>query len=101
MFNCHAEAHVVECERLHHYSCDCFGACQTGDVSAVDSGDPNTCSQRLRDDFAMWQICASGIRANGQRCDDACLLAWGACAFDVYREAGLVPMSPCEAETGG
>ena len=35
-----------------------------------------------------------------QRCDESCSLGWGACAFDVYREAGLVPMNPCAPGAG-
>jgi hypothetical protein len=100
MLDCHAATHVMECERLQHYSCDCFGTCQTDDHPAIESADPDTCSARLRHDFAQWQICASGIRPNGQRCDENCMLGWGICAFDVYREAGLAPMNLCE-ETGG
>jgi hypothetical protein len=98
--DCHASTTVVECERLRHYSCDCFGTCQFDDRPAVDSSDAQTCSTRLRQDFMTWQVCASGIRQGGQRCDEACMLAWGACAFDVFREAGLVPTNPC-GETGG
>jgi hypothetical protein len=100
MLDCHAATHVVECERLHHYSCDCFGTCQTDDRPAVDSADPETCSARLRVDFMQWQVCASGIRPGGQRCDENCMLGWGACAFQVYSEAGLAATNPC-GEAGG
>jgi hypothetical protein len=99
--NCNAETQVEACERLRHYSCECFGVCQTGDRSAVDSGEGDTCDARLRQDFEAWQVCASGIRASGQRCDETCLLAWGACAFDAYRQAGLAPTNMCVAGDGG
>jgi hypothetical protein len=95
MLDCHASSTVVECERLQHWSCDCFGTCQSDDRSAINSADAATCLARLRQDFAQWQICASGLRPNGQRCDEACMLGWGACAFDVYRQAGLDAMNPC------
>ena len=101
MMDCHAETEVVECERLRHYSCDCFGTCQTDDRPVINSSDANACIERLRADFNQWQVCATGLRANGQRCDENCSLGWGTCAFDVYREAGLVPMNLCAPEAGG
>jgi hypothetical protein len=99
-FDCNAASHVVECERLHHYSCECFTLCQTDDRIAFNSDDAATCTARLRQDFMTWQVCASGVRPSGQRCDAVCMQGWGTCAFEVYGEAGLPATNPCE-ETGG
>ncbi len=101
LLDCHAETHIDECERLQHYSCDCFGHCQTADLDAITSGNPDTCNAQLRQDFAFWQVCASGIRASGVRCDENCMVGWGACAFEAYRQVGVAPSNMCPPDDGG
>ncbi len=98
--DCHAELHVGECERLQHYSCDCFGGCQNGDLDAIRAGDPDRCNAQLREDFQFWQVCASGIRATGERCDANCMVGWGACAFEAYQEVGMAPSNMCPSDGG-
>src|SRR5262249_46483441 len=101
ILDCHAETHIVECERLQHFSCECFVPCLTDDQKAIESGDPDRCSAQLRKEFDTWQVCASGIRASGQRCDENCMSGWGSCAFEVFREAGLMPANVCGGDSGG
>jgi hypothetical protein len=94
--SCNATRSSEQCGRLQQYSCHCFGACQAVDVAAIDSMDAQRCDEQLRSDFEIWKVCASGLRANGQRCDTACNQAWGPCAFDAYRAAGLDPTNVCD-----
>jgi hypothetical protein len=93
--DCNVDRTVDACERLRHYSCDCFSICQTGDKDAIDSNDGARCDAQLRADFDTWSVCASGVRENGQRCDASCDEAWGACAFDAFERAGLAPHDAC------
>jgi hypothetical protein len=93
---CNASVHVEECERLHRLACDCFPLCQKDDQAAVESSDPAVCEKKLREDFDTWQVCASGLRQGGMRCDQSCTYGWGTCAFDIYRQAGLAPANACD-----
>jgi hypothetical protein len=93
---CDASTRVEECERLQRLSCECFPLCEAGDRSAISSADPSACTQRLKEDFSMWQVCASGLRQGGVRCDESCTHGWGSCAFEIYRQAGLTPANVCD-----
>ena len=95
--SCDATKSVEQCDRLEQYSCHCFGACQAVDVAAINSMNGQTCDDQLRRDFETWQVCASGLRGNGRRCDEACYQGWGPCAFEAYRAAGLGPANVCDA----
>lgn len=85
---CDASTSVPECDRLQHFSCDCFPLCQMDYVDIVDSRDAARCDQALRSAFAYWQTCAG-------KCGLNCQYGWGSCAISAYKSLGLDPGQQC------